>query len=126
MYAGRLMELSTAQDLFSDMRHPYTQALLRSIPSTDMPSHTRLHPIPGRPPDLLNPPDGCAFSARCRHAQPDCIVSKPPLFESSHGHHFACYFPVGTREGADALAANEQAGVTASGLPLDEAQEEFV
>ena len=126
MYAGRLMELATAQSLFADMRHPYTQALLRSIPSTDMPSHTRLQPIPGRPPDLLNPPDGCAFAARCRHAQPECIVSKPPLIEVSDGHHYACYFPVGTREGAAALEANERAGFTAAGLSLDEAHEEYI
>ncbi len=126
MYAGRLMELATAKDLFADMRHPYTEALLRSIPSTDMASHTRLHPIPGRPPDLLNPPHGCAFAARCRYAQPECIDIKPGLLESSGDHWFACHFPVGTAEGRAALERNEAAGVTAAGLPLDEAAEEFV
>jgi peptide/nickel transport system ATP-binding protein len=126
MYAGRLMELATAKDLFADMRHPYTEALLRSIPSTDMASHTRLHPIPGRPPDLLNPPAGCAFAARCRYAQPECVATKPPLIETSNDHWFACHFPVGTNEGKAALGRNEKAGETATGLPLDESAEEFV
>jgi peptide/nickel transport system ATP-binding protein len=126
MYAGRLVELARAKDLFRDMRHPYTQALLRSIPNPSRPSHTRLHPIPGRPPDLLDPPVGCAFAARCRHARPECIATKPPLVEASDGHFFACYFPVGTPEGEAALAENKRTGVTAAGLPLDEAAEEFV
>ncbi len=126
MYAGRLMELASAKDLFSGMRHPYTQALLRSIPNPDRPSHTRLHPIPGRPPDLLNPPTGCAFAARCRHARPECVDNKPPLIEGSAGHFFACHFPVGTPEGEAALAENMRAGVTGAGLSLDEAAEEFV
>ncbi len=126
MYAGRLMELATARDLFADMRHPYTQALLRSIPDPDKPSHSRLVPIPGRPPDLLNPPQGCAFAARCRHAQPECLTVKPPLIESSNSHFFACHFPVGTDEGRAALAENEKTGITAAGLPLDIAKEEFV
>jgi peptide/nickel transport system ATP-binding protein len=108
------------------MRHPYTEALLRSIPSTDMASHTRLHPIPGRPPDLLNPPQGCAFAARCRYAQPECVDIKPALLEGSGEHWYACHFPVGTAEGRAALERNEAAGVTAAGLPLDEAAEEFV
>ena len=72
------------------------------------------------------PPIGCAFAARCRYAQPECIETKPPLIEGSDRHFFACHFPVGTPEGAAALAANERAGVTAAGLPLDEAAEEFV
>jgi peptide/nickel transport system ATP-binding protein len=126
MYAGRLMELASADDLFGDMRHPYTQALLRSIPDTGQPSHTRLHPIPGRPPDLLDPPDGCKFAPRCRHAQVPCLSADPELFESPAGHHYACHFPVGTREGAHALAENERLGRTAAGLPLAEDEEEFV
>ena len=126
MYAGRLMELSSAKELFDNVRHPYTQALLRSIPDTDMPSHTHLQPIPGRPPDLLNPPEGCAFAARCRHARPECLTTKPRLIEARADHFFACHFPVGTPEGAAALAENEAAGVTAAGLALDVEVEEFV
>ncbi len=118
MYAGRLLERAKAVELFRDMRHPYTEALLSSIPNTEQPSHTRLQPIPGRPPDLLDPPPGCAFAPRCRYAQQDCIEVKPALLEMPPGHHYACYHPVGTQQGADALAANAAAGVTAAGLDL--------
>jgi peptide/nickel transport system ATP-binding protein len=126
MYAGRLMELAHAKELFANMRHPYTEALFESIPTTDMPSHTRLQPIPGRPPDLLDPPVGCAFAARCRYAQPDCVASKPPLEEQAPDHWVACYHPVGTERGRAALAANMEAGQTAAGLSLDPNEEEFV
>ena len=126
MYAGRLMELTSARELFANMRHPYTEALLESIPSTDMPSHTRLMPIPGRPPDLLNPPKGCAFAARCRYARPECLERKPPLVETKPDHWVACFNPVGTDAGRAALAQNQADGATAAGLSLDPAEEEFV
>jgi peptide/nickel transport system ATP-binding protein len=126
MYAGRLMELSSAEDLFAHMRHPYTEALLSSIPNTDMPSHTRLQPIPGRPPDLLDPPVGCAFAARCKYARADCLERKPPLEEHGANHYAACFHPVGTAAGDEALAANRAAGETAAGLSLDPSEEEFV
>ena len=126
MYAGRLMELSSSKDLFAHMRHPYTEALLESIPNTEMRSHTRLQPIPGRPPDLLDPPVGCAFAARCKYAQPDCLETKPPLDEHAPNHFAACFHPVGTEEGREALASNRAAGETAAGLSLDPHEEEFV
>jgi len=74
MYAGRIVERADAETLFTDSRHPYTDALLRSIPRIDQPSHTRLDPIPGRPPELIDPPEQCAYAPRCRYAQPDCTV----------------------------------------------------
>ena len=126
MYAGRLMELASARQLFDDMRHPYTEALLRSIPRTDLPSHTRLQPIPGRPPNLLNPPAGCPFAARCLYARSVCLESKPPLIQHAAGHSSACFNPVGTPEGQAALLANQRDGATAAGLSLNPALEEFV
>ena len=126
MYAGRLMELASARQLFDDMRHPYTEALLRSIPRTDLPSHTRLQPIPGRPPNLLNPPAGCPFAARCLYARSVCLESKPPLVQHAAGHSAACFNPVGTPEGQAALLANQHDGTTAAGLSLNPAHEEFV
>jgi len=128
MYAGRLMEVGKTDDLFADMRHPYTQALLESIPNPAMPSHTRLQPIPGRPPNLLDPPTGCAFAARCRHARMDCLASKPPLDGTPgvDGHRFACFHPVGTPDGDAALAANLADGETAAGLSMDEVVGELV
>ena len=126
MYAGRLMEVGRTQQLFSDMRHPYTQALLESIPDPAMPSHSRLQPIPGRPPNLLDPPQGCAFAARCRHARPDCLNAKPPLDGDSADHLFACFHPVGTPDGEAALAANLADGANAAGLPMTDVFGELV
>lgn len=119
MYGGRIVERAPTRTLFRGMRHPYTQALLTSIPRLDTPPHTLLPTIPGRPPDLAAPPSGCRFNPRCRHAQPRCLVEQPPLVGTGEvGHEHACFFPVGTPEGEAALAANEQAGHTAAGTPL--------
>src|SRR5213593_4805722 len=65
MYAGQIVEMAPTRTLFSEVRMPYTEALLKSIPKLEKPSHTRLDVIAGRPPDLINPPSGCKFSARC-------------------------------------------------------------
>ncbi len=129
MYAGRIQEMSSAETLFSEMRHPYSQALLESIPDPANPSHTRLQPIPGRPPNLLDPPAGCAFAARCRYARADCLNAKPSLDHAdgtAPDHVFACYHPVGTADGAAALAANREAGTNAAGLSMTEAEGELV
>ncbi len=110
MYAGRIVEKAPTATLFSEMRHPYTQALLQSIPKLTDPSHTRLTAIPGRPPDIVNPPSGCNFAPRCPYAQPRCREEEPALVESgSAGHFFACHFPVGTPEGQRALEINRAA-----------------
>ena len=118
MYAGRLMEYATSEGLFTAMRHPYSEGLFESIPRTDQPSHSRLNPIPGRPPDLLVPPAGCAFAPRCRYVMEDCLEGKPPLIEAVTGHAHACFHPVNTEDGMAARAANEKAGITAVGLKL--------
>ena len=96
MYAGRIVERAATSVLFREMKHPYTQALLSAIPQIAMPSHTRLVAIGGRPPDLVNPPDGCSFHPRCPSAQDRCRVEDPVLQESptTPGHYFACHFPV--------------------------------
>jgi len=91
--------------LFSRMRHPYTEALLRSIPRVENPSHTRLEVIGGRPPDLINPPPGCAFSDRCPYAQDDCRAEAPVLQEGPEpGHRFACFHPLGDNVAAPIIA----------------------
>jgi peptide/nickel transport system ATP-binding protein len=124
MYAGRVAERAPTHTLFSEMRHPYTRALLDTIPRIDAPSHSRLRPIPGRPPVLLDPPVGCRFADRCRHAQARCLTEDPVLGDALLHHRYACFFPVGTPEGEAALAANDAAGVTAAGRPMDDEQEE--
>jgi peptide/nickel transport system ATP-binding protein len=114
MYAGQVVEKASTATLFSDMKMPYTEALLRSIPKIAQPSHTRLTAIPGRPPDLVDPPKGCRFAARCVYAQDRCREEQPPLRAGVvPGHEFRCWFPVGTPEGAEALARNQAAGAVA-------------
>jgi peptide/nickel transport system ATP-binding protein len=120
MYAGRMVEHASAIDLFEEMRHPYTEALLRSIPRIEDASHTQLEAISGRPPDMVAPPAGCRFGPRCRYAQQTCVDVDPELRAGgATGHVFACHFGVATPEGREALTANETAGVTATGLDLN-------
>src|SRR5688500_4852647 len=110
MYAGRIVEKAPTRTLFREMRHPYSEALLESIPKLDAPNHTRLAAISGRPPDLVNLPRGCKFAPRCPNVQEKCRQEEPPLIEhGTPGHEYACYFPVGSREGAEARERNRAA-----------------
>jgi oligopeptide/dipeptide ABC transporter ATP-binding protein len=112
MYAGQVVEKAPTNTLFADMKMPYTEALLRSIPKIAEPSHTRLAAIPGRPPDLVDPPPGCRFAARCAYVQDRCREELPPLRPgTAAGHAFRCWFPVGTPEGRAALERNQAAGI---------------
>jgi oligopeptide/dipeptide ABC transporter ATP-binding protein len=111
MYAGHIVERAPTWSLFADFRMPYTEALMRSIPRLELPSHTRLLAVPGRPPDLIDPPRGCPFAARCAYAQPRCREEAPPLTETeTPGHAYACWFPVGSDLAAEALEANRRMG----------------
>jgi peptide/nickel transport system ATP-binding protein len=96
MYAGRIVEQAPTSQLFWATRSPYTEALIRSIPRTDQPSHTRLYTIGGRPPDLANPPAGCRFAPRCSYAQDRCHAQEPPLVAVAEDpeHLYRCWFPV--------------------------------
>jgi oligopeptide/dipeptide ABC transporter ATP-binding protein len=94
MYAGRLVETTDTGTLFSHMRHPYTQALLGSIPRLSQDGTQRLLNIPGLPPDLSDLPPGCRFAARCSHATDKCRASEPPLVGYGLDHLFACWHPV--------------------------------
>ncbi|MFT3854236.1 MAG: ABC transporter ATP-binding protein [Ilumatobacteraceae bacterium] len=113
MYAGRIVEQADTAMLFAAMRHPYTEALLRSIPRLEDPSHTRLRVITGRPPNLLAPPPGCAFSPRCPYAQDRCRSEEPELVDDDQnpGHRYACFYPLGTSDNAEALQRNIAAGL---------------
>ena len=116
MYAGQVVEQAPTPVLFREMRMPYTEALLESIPKLEDPSHTRLRAIPGRPPDLIHPPQGCRFSPRCPYVQDRCREEAPPLAEAeTPGHEYACWYPVGSpvwRE-AKARAAERGGGLMA-------------
>jgi peptide/nickel transport system ATP-binding protein len=94
MYAGRIVESAATSPLFSHMRHPYTQALLGSIPKLTQDPDIPLFSIPGLPPDLTDPPPGCRFAARCSHATDHCRTNEPPLDGTSPDHIFACWHPV--------------------------------
>jgi oligopeptide/dipeptide ABC transporter ATP-binding protein len=94
MYAGRLVETADTGTLFTHMHHPYTQALLGSIPRLNQDSRQRLLNIPGIPPDLANPPSGCRFAARCSRATEKCQADEPPLASRELDHLFACWHPV--------------------------------
>jgi peptide/nickel transport system ATP-binding protein len=76
MYAGRVIEKATVDDLFAHSVHPYTRGLMESLPSV---GRDRLVPIPGAPPNMLQPPPGCAFAPRCAHARPVCTAEIPEL-----------------------------------------------
>jgi peptide/nickel transport system ATP-binding protein len=99
MYGGKLVERAPTRVLFANMKMPYTKSLMRSIPDLAAPSHTTLATIPGRPPDLVNPPRGCNFAPRCAYAQPRCHEEEPPLVIADHpDHQYACWYPVGSPE----------------------------
>ena len=100
MYAGKMVERSSTKKLFGNMRMPYTQALMESIPHLDLAAHTRLKTISGQPPNLIYPPPGCRFAPRCSRAEDKCREEEPVLgSDSSVDHIFACWNPVGSTTG---------------------------
>jgi oligopeptide/dipeptide ABC transporter ATP-binding protein len=91
MYAGKLVELATKQDLFSEPLHPYTQALLSAIPVPDPERQTPYIPLTGEVPSLIHPPPGCRFHPRCTAARPECSAREPELLEVKKDHFVACF-----------------------------------
>ncbi len=126
MYAGKIAEGAETEELFASMRHPYTEALFRSIPRFDQDRSKALFSIPGVPPDLMSPPPGCRFAPRCPNRQARCTEEEPLLAPETEGprpaaaveqtdtptvppaikageHVFACFYPV------EASAAEDRA-----------------
>ncbi|MDA2952902.1 MAG: ABC transporter ATP-binding protein, partial [Actinomycetota bacterium] len=93
MYAGEIVEQATTVDLFANMKMPYTEALLNSIPKIEMKSGERLQVIEGRLPDPTQLPAGCGFAARCTYVQAKCTAEHPPLVDAGNGHLYRCWFP---------------------------------
>ena len=91
MYGGLIVEEGTTEDIFYRGKHPYTWGLLRSVPNPKSELKEKLIPIEGQPPDLLKPPVGCPFTARCDYAMKICKEKQPPLFEIEEGHRAACW-----------------------------------
>ena len=125
MYAGRVVETAEAATLFDEMHHPYTQALLASIPHLNQDARKALHAIPGLPPDLAHPPQGCRFAARCSRATDKCRTEEPSLAGKTFDHRFSCWHPV---DGPLALALIGEGGPDAAstGLAAKAAEPGFV
>lgn len=94
MYAGYIIEQAEVKDVYSDPRHPYTLGLLRSIPRLDAERKTKLTPIDGLPPDLIDLPPGCPFAPRCSYAVERCLVENPRTETVAHRHEVACWVDV--------------------------------
>jgi len=106
MYAGKIVERGSAQDIFYRPKHPYTWGLLASVPRLDAEQSRDFRYIPGTPPDLLNPPKGCPFAARCRYACRACVNDMPEetAFDTQD-HRASCWL---YHPGAEALLAAAQ------------------
>lgn len=94
MYAGRIVEQGTVDDIFYRPAHPYTQGLLRSVPSADADTDEELASIAGTPADMLNLPKGCPFAPRCEKCMQVCLKQMPPYTELGDGHRCACWLCV--------------------------------
>lgn len=91
MYAGRIRESGTSDQVYKNPKHPYTVGLLNSVPTLDVDADIRLEPIRGEIPNLANLPEGCAFRDRCDFAVEKCKTSDPMLEELNDGHLGACW-----------------------------------
>ena len=116
MYAGRIVEAGPAAAIYHNPRHPYTIALLRSVPRLDRPRQTRLDPVDGQPPDLTRLDDGCSFRPRCRFAVAACAEARPALTQMAEtGHTAACFraHEIGAdRIGAGGVGADDNGAAT--------------
>ena len=111
MYAGQIVEACATSELFLAMRHPYTQALLESIPELHQESGRTLYSIPGRPPSLSQDFHECRFADRCRYAQQQCRDESPEL-RGEAPHRYACFFPVRGSTGSKGAAEVQSDAIT--------------
>ena len=119
MYAGKIVESATTDRLFEDVHHPYTEALLASIPQLDQDKTQRLYAIPGLPPDFSRALRACRFAPRCRYATEVCRAEEPPLGGDDLGHPYACFHPV-SRTVEELAGAGDLLGEGAEAAPLVE------
>lgn len=94
MYAGRIVEQGSVEEIFYNPKHPYTKGLLKSMPRIDSKEQIRLESIKGTPVDMLNPPEGCGFSTRCEHCMNICLKKEPPMLEMGNGHRSKCFLHI--------------------------------
>lgn len=91
MYAGKIVEYGTIDEIFYETGHEYTKGLLKSIPKLTETEHEKLIPIEGSPVDMLNPPEGCPFCSRCEKCMKICLKQMPELTHLSDTHYSACW-----------------------------------
>lgn len=91
MYAGEIVEEGTVEEIFDNPQHPYTYALLRAVPRLDIENKAELHVIHGTPPDLIAPPKGCGFAARCEHCMKVCKEYNPEYTDITGTHRAKCW-----------------------------------
>jgi peptide/nickel transport system ATP-binding protein len=90
MYLGKVAEIGGSEAVFERAQHPYTVALMSSMPSLDPDNRTMVAPLAGDPPNPIDPPSGCRFHTRCAHVEPVCSAKEPPLAATSGDHRAAC------------------------------------
>ena len=98
MYLGTIVELAESQELFDRPRHPYTEALMNAIPTTDIENNRKIEVLEGDIPSPVNPPKGCKFHTRCKYCTEICEHMDPPLVECSPNHFVACHHMLGAKE----------------------------
>jgi len=98
MYLGNMVELAASQELFENPRHPYTEALMNAIPTTDMDSGKEIQVLEGDIPSPVNPPKGCKFHTRCKYATEICKHQIPQWEEVGPNHFVACHHILGAEE----------------------------
>jgi peptide/nickel transport system ATP-binding protein len=98
MYAGKVAEYGSRDDIYYRAHHPYAWGLLQSITRLDLPRTERLRPIPGLPPSLIFVPPGCSFHPRCPYVMDVCKVEVPPLLSEDGRHASACHLPLSEKE----------------------------
>ena len=91
MYLGKLVEMAETNELFSNTKHPYTQALLSAVPVPDPLNKTKRIPLEGEIPNPANPPSGCQFHTRCHYCQDICVNEIPEMQEIAENHFVACH-----------------------------------
>jgi oligopeptide/dipeptide ABC transporter ATP-binding protein len=90
MYAGKIVEQGDVREIFNNPRHPYTEALIGSVPKLEE-DVERLYQIEGQPPALYSLPKGCSFAARCKYVMDKCKEEYPPYFKAGEKHEAACW-----------------------------------
>jgi oligopeptide transport system ATP-binding protein len=104
MYAGRVVEFGTAEQIFETPRHPYTRGLIKSVPRLDRRNRDRLFSIPGQPPNVIDLPPCCPFFPRCPDVTERCKTAYPEQVDFGEGHRAACWEAAAKEAGAKEAA----------------------